>query len=769
MSSPPATVIVPLLRQDDGWLSTCIASALAQTVPCEVLVVTDQRTPRSNHDVLARHACARLRVIERPAHARFAGGLNLAIASARADRVCFVLSDDWLVPQAVELCLSRAADLVSAQAESYAADGRTRIATGDRRRTAAGYAACADDEARARYLGHFMLLARDVVQAAGGLDETVGDAPGVDDYHLPWTLLEHGASVDIVERVAYAIRDHAGERLTNRRPLQMWATMREILSRHGLTGDALEQRLLWHTRWFGRPMHESTDAQIQRMQWAPAPTAPAPTDPQLDPRLTACIDAIRSPATLEVHARRIARSHGSPISWVLAALTEAATRGLLVPARSDARASAPRGGSEPAPPSTIGIVTCDDPESAATALAELRAHVGEHPARFVVCDDGRGAPVRHDGAVHLARVEKQAAAARIAARTGVARELLAFALADPLDSRYTLGANLNALLLAGTGEVLLSVDDDVRPRSFVAGPLDAPVAVVTGTPAIERWFVADEETARWRRQIDLVALLGRWIGRDAPELGPGKRVIAAWVGVCGTTGFANPTARVLASDDDRLRHDDARLRAVLAAPRALRCPTRPTLNRGAGFTSSTIAIDHRELLPPFFPIGRGIDHLWGATAAACRPEAAFVHLPVGLAHDRPTAARGSSVDLPLWFVIADAIDRAGCGLVVGGVAARMDAIGRALVRFASAPAILHDRVAELRQACLSQERNAWERRLDHTPHAGGLWRALVQRRIAEIDAAPPAVPPVGLALVMQRYGELLSAWPEIVAARGFAA
>lgn len=332
--APAATLLLPLRRQADAWLLHCVESALTQSVACEVLVVTHPETPPSNLDVLARvdPGDGRLRVVCRPAGARFAGGLNHGFAEASCERVGLVLTDDWLEPDAVEAMLAVDADIVSSQARVVAADGRRviEIEALGRRRTAQALAACPDDESRARLLGHFLLLSREAVRRAGGVDETVGDTPGVDDYHLLWTMLERGASAAIVERALYNYRDHAGERLTNHHPLRMWETMQRILAKHGLVGDALEERLLWHTRWFGGPLSQTTDPRFQQTRWIAASGDSLPAS--LDARVTRCVAFARTPAMLEVHARRIARRVELPLSETFAALTEASIVGALVPA-----------------------------------------------------------------------------------------------------------------------------------------------------------------------------------------------------------------------------------------------------------------------------------------------------------------------------------------------------------------------------------------------------------------------------------------------------
>jgi len=256
---PAATVIIPLLRQMDSWLGRSLWSALDQTVPVEVIVVTSDATPSSNIQILAEAKAARpdLLVRERPAGARFAGALNHGIRSASADRVGFLLSDDWLHPQAVERCLAEEADIVSTGREFYAEDGKTVLTALRRRKTNEEYATIGPLHERAEYLGYFFLFRRKSLEAVGGVDETLGDSPGVDDFDMIWRLLENGATATVVPEFLYNIRDHAGERLTLRNRDDMLATFHRILDRHHVDAALRERLVSRSSHWFGRPILEA--------------------------------------------------------------------------------------------------------------------------------------------------------------------------------------------------------------------------------------------------------------------------------------------------------------------------------------------------------------------------------------------------------------------------------------------------------------------------------------------------------------------------------
>jgi hypothetical protein len=163
-----------------------------------------------------------------------------------------LLSDDWLEPDAIEECVAIDADIVSTGAMRYTAHG----APMPHLRRALDPIALASRqslEARASYLTHFLLFQRAALVEVGGLDESLGDAPGIDDYDLIWTLLERGATVGLTARPLYNFTIHDGERLTMRSREAQMATLERIFDKHGFVGPERARRLTEHARWFGRP------------------------------------------------------------------------------------------------------------------------------------------------------------------------------------------------------------------------------------------------------------------------------------------------------------------------------------------------------------------------------------------------------------------------------------------------------------------------------------------------------------------------------------
>jgi GT2 family glycosyltransferase len=252
-----AAIVMPLRRQVDEWLDQSVRSALLQSVSTEVVVVHAEETPPSNLEILTglQRQFSNLSVLLRDKPESFPGAINKGIKNTAAERVGFLFSDDWLDTDAVAECLRNKTDIVSTGNVTYFPDGRIN-ARACRNPSIEKFDKLSTLEMRARYLGHFFLLRRKFVLDAGGLDETLGDYPGIDDFDLVWNLLERHATVSIVERGLYHVRDHTGERLTLKDPIVATANLRKILRKHGIPDSEAPDIIEQHARWFGRPVYQ---------------------------------------------------------------------------------------------------------------------------------------------------------------------------------------------------------------------------------------------------------------------------------------------------------------------------------------------------------------------------------------------------------------------------------------------------------------------------------------------------------------------------------
>ncbi len=249
----PASIIVPLLDQQDSWLEQCLKSALTQTIRSEVIVVSSARTRSSNFALMSRlgQEFKNLLVVERRPGEGFPRAINTGIEMAHADRVGLLMSDDWLEPDAVELTIEYETDIVSSGMTGYAADGITDLPEISFLPNRLHFERIVNLDEKASYLSHFFLFRMTALKKIGLVDETLGDYPGIDDFDMPWTLLEHNASVSIVEKKLYNYRDHDGDRLTLKKKEDAIAGLERILKKHQVSEADRKRILASHTPWYG--------------------------------------------------------------------------------------------------------------------------------------------------------------------------------------------------------------------------------------------------------------------------------------------------------------------------------------------------------------------------------------------------------------------------------------------------------------------------------------------------------------------------------------
>jgi hypothetical protein len=201
------------------------------------------------------HERSNLRVLTENRPCSFPGAINLGISFAQADRVGLLLSDDWLDLNCVATCLRHSADIVCTGHTSYFEDGHTANEAASQTLSKKVFLSLSTLEAKASYLEHFFLFSKVALLASGGLDESIGNFPGIDDYDLIWTMLEQGATVEIVEQRLYNYRDHDGERLTRADPEQAVRNLRKILRKHRLDRSEMRKIVASHRRWFGKAIY----------------------------------------------------------------------------------------------------------------------------------------------------------------------------------------------------------------------------------------------------------------------------------------------------------------------------------------------------------------------------------------------------------------------------------------------------------------------------------------------------------------------------------
>lgn len=420
--------------------------------------------------------------------------------------------------------------------------------------------------------------------------------------------------------------------------------------------------------------------------------------------------------------------------------------------------------------------------------------------------------------LYIGLTEKRRFAQLLAKETGCNPENIEFAFFDPLLAGFNCGANRNTLLLHAAGRMLCNVDDDVVCRLAMAPESDAQLSSFSQCDPFVRQFFPDRASAfaaaRWQ-DADFVGLHEEMLGRDlgtffgehlaanALDLahvgddflgrldGPGASIRTTFTGHVGDPGMPTSVYYLYAEGEGRraLPQDEREYHAVFASRSVLTCVKNRAVGDESVSPGMAMGLDHRELLPPFFPVLHAEDYVFGAAVWQCCRNSIAGHLPVAVLHD---PAPGKPLILPadlnrerraVIFEFAHILRR----LILhnfepgenSSSAQRTTALGRRLAECAS---MTHpDFVEYLRRHVLEQESSVitfLEEQLEKAEDPPIHWRRDVERYLDHIrealtfddfdipfemkGARDAGENRVLMQRLLGRYGMLLEEWPAVV-------
>jgi len=331
--------------------------------------------------------------------------------------------------------------------------------------------------------------------------------------------------------------------------------------------------------------------------------------------------------------------------------------------------------------SSLGWVTRDRPDLLKRSMESFIDNCLEHKrtVEFKIFDDSKEEKSRTRTCQALAELavnkgarilyageeEKREFADRIvrkARKEGLPKEVVEFALFDPFEIGYTVGANCNSFLLGSVGELSLMIDDDVISRYSLPPKLEQRLMLSSSTdPTQFRFFSSRADLLKAVEFTDRCILesheqlLGRSLSEcirsvgepgtvDCSALSPDSvrileaesgKVVVTMTGVCGDSGMSSPRMFVGLTGENReaLLTTEDQYRSAFASREVMRAVTRPTVSHGGLLMTMNCAFENRVLLPPFFPVMRGSDGLFAQTLRACRPESMIGYLPIACFHD----------------------------------------------------------------------------------------------------------------------------------------
>lgn len=200
------------------------------------------------------------------------------------------------------------------------------------------------------------------------------------------------------------------------------------------------------------------------------------------------------------------------------------------------------------------------------------------------------------------------------------------------------GTNRNAILLSGAGDIVVSTDDDILcAPAVLPGFRESAVPERTVSreqnPAPCRYF--PDRTACVESvvptEIDLAARYRSFFGPEPDAAG----IILASPGSYGDSGFGSARGSLSLDNEQRTQlHGDGYERMRLSRE-ITRIPVTDTVARGTGLMTMQAAFDVRIPLPPFFPVGRAEDSLFGLMLRIIYPESRTLFPAFGFLHDPP--------------------------------------------------------------------------------------------------------------------------------------
>ena len=424
----------------------------------------------------------------------------------------------------------------------------------------------------------------------------------------------------------------------------------------------------------------------------------------------------------------------------------------------------------------------------------------------------RKVPVRYAG-----EDEKRVLAGALA-RTGIDPEIIEFALFDPLAMGFACGANRNALLLREAGRMFCSIDDDVICE------LAAPPAAASGLKLFSQsdpfWRAVYQDHDEVIGQAtfvdrDFLAAHEELLGRELPaicgdltvadlDLDQVKdellrriwarpvRVRATFSGHLGDPGIPTSIYYLYYGGENRRRLTSSpeRYRAALGSRNLLAVAPRCAIGDASLSPGMAMGLDHRELLPPFFPVLHAEDFVFGATLWQCASGALLGHVPLAIRHEpRPGKSILQPADLnanrrAVIFEFAHLLRRVILHFARGesaSTAERMQLLGRHLRELAAQPS--KDFTEFIRAHVMEHESAKLDRLEEERAESTDIpefWHRDVAAYVAHVReslTAPDFDIPFDLkgarsdeenrALMQRlfaRFGALLEGWPEMVRA-----
>lgn len=397
---------------------------------------------------------------------------------------------------------------------------------------------------------------------------------------------------------------------------------------------------------------------------------------EVDAQASTLLRLCRTGRTLADHSSTVERVvTPSSRSGVVAALDDLAAQGLVAPTSLSA-------GFAPQPTSTfatLGIITADRPAAFARCLKTVVVEQERYGrrVRVIVVDGSR---LRDNVLANMSVVS------RIRRETGFAvgyighQESAAIRRACGGDAWLSqgltpgeIGANRNLLMLVTAGERILTIDDDVICAGWALEQARNFVEVNAHDDGrLWKFFRSREEAVAGSAisSVDVMAahdeVLGHSLGDLCASYTVTVRALCSEVveavcrkrplivrltfsGLAGDTAGYCPYFDTLFSSGparDMLLDDPEQLATALSSREVYRVADRMLVHHGVQCMAYCMGIANDVPLPPFMPLGRNSDGVFGFMTPIVEPDAHFADLPHAIVHDSHRPSAYETADVP---------------------------------------------------------------------------------------------------------------------------
>ncbi len=375
------------------------------------------------------------------------------------------------------------------------------------------------------------------------------------------------------------------------------------------------------------------------------------------------------------------------IKSIKESLLKLAKAGYLIP-QSDLLACSKRPDSAPQniePISSVGFITRDRIDSLKCSLNSFVKNSVRYGRKneFVVMDGSENVEIRdkhrellhsvkkrHNIEVLYAGMEEKLEFSKALCRKGFPPDIINFALFDTEMCGHSTGTNRNALLLDTIGQTVFSVDDDTVCQIAPSPDTQNSLAFTSRTdPTVMRFF-PDRKTALQSvcfKERDILALHEKWLGHHLNDcistdsknteidfnrmrydlyrrLHNNGKILATFNGLIGDCGLGSLKYYLFLSGKSFQNMTQSKSIYHFACEReVLRTVNCPTISDASFCMSYSVGLDNRKILPPFMPVNRAQDTLFGLVLWKCFAKDYICHLPWMIYH-APHEARSFTPD-----------------------------------------------------------------------------------------------------------------------------